>query len=388
MRILICHNEYAAPSGEEHAIRALGELLHCRGHVVDFFLRSSTGIRSTQDKVNAFFSGIHSPNAVASLRNVLAVQRPDVAFVQNLYPFLSPSILPLLRRAGIPVVMRCPNYRLFCPNGLFLSHEELCERCCGGHEYWAILRNCESAWLKSIGYAARNATARLTGRIVDNVDYFIVLSQFQRHKFIANGLSEARVKILPNISPPLPCIAEGSASKDLGTRVTFVGRVSPEKGIEDFIAAARMLPNIPFVVVGNYDRMSSLLRQSPTNVTWTGFLAGAALDDAYRSSRILVIPSRCFEGFPNVITRAMMFDRPVIAARIGAIPEIVAEDVTGLLYSPQCVDELVTKIRLLYQDIDRCSQMGLAGHAKAERCYSREVVGRQLDALLTQVLNL
>lgn len=382
MNILICHNEYAALSGEEHAISEITALMNKNGHTVQNFFRTSSGIRSIRDKYKAFFCGIHSSDAVKSLKQQLAAQRPDIAFVQNLYPFLSPSILTLLHNEGIPVVMRCPNYRLFCPNGLFLCHDVICERCARGHEYWAIFYNCENDRLKSIGYAARNAIARITRRILDNVDYFIVLSEFQRRKFIAYGLSEERMVVLHNVLPDIQYALNEVQRHEIGSWVTFVGRISPEKGIEDFIAAAKFLPDIPFAVIGNYDKMLSLVRQSPSNVKWMGFLNGAALNNAYMRSRILVMPTRCFEGFPNVITHAMFSCIPVIASRIGAIPEIVEEDVTGFLYEPQCIEELVSQIRFLYGDITRCKQMGFAGHSKASRYYNREVVGRRLEEIL------
>jgi len=341
--------------------------------------RSSATIKNKNDRFKAFFSGIRSPEAVNALKNQLASRRPDVAFVQNLYPFLSPSILPLLHNNGIPVVMRCPNYRLFCPNGLFLSHNEICERCAGGNEYWAVLRNCESDLPKSIGYAARNAVARMTKRIISNIDCFIVLSEFQRQKFIDNGIPENKVVILHNV---LPKVSQNVASHNLGAWVTFVGRISPEKGIEDFVDAARLLPDIPFNVVGNYETMAALVKKSPSNIKWRGFLKGKALDDVHKLSRILVMPSRCYEGFPNVITRGMLFALPVIASNIGGIPEIVENGVTGLLYEPKNVDDLVAKIQYLYNDVNKCMKMGIAGQVKAKQNYNREVIGQKLEEIL------
>jgi glycosyltransferase involved in cell wall biosynthesis len=379
VNILICHNEYAAPSGEEHAISEIASLMCDNGHNVEYFFRSSATIKNKKDKFKAFFSGIRSPEAVISLKKQLASRRPDVAFVQNLYPFLSPSILPLLHNNGIPVIMRCPNYRLFCPNGLFLSHNVICERCAGGNEYWAVLRNCESDLPKSIGYAARNAVARMTKRIISNVDCFIVLSEFQRHKFIDNGIPENKVVILHNV---LPKASHNVASHNLGAWVTFVGRISPEKGIEDFVDAARLLPDIPFNAVGNYETMAALVKKSPSNIKWRGFLKGKALDDVHKLSRILVMPSWCYEGFPNVITRGMLFALPVIASNIGGIPEIVENGVTGLLYEPKNVDDLVAKIQYLYNDVNKCMKMGIAGQVKAKQNYNREVIGQKLEEIL------
>ncbi|MBU2623754.1 MAG: glycosyltransferase family 4 protein [Proteobacteria bacterium] len=384
MRILIVHNEYSAPSGEEHALRAIAGLLEENGHQVSWFLRSSADIKGTKAKSLAFFSGIHSPGAVKALRRFLQEHAVDVALVQNLYPLLSPSILPVFRQADIPVVMRCPNYRLFCPIGLHLYRGKICERCLNGREYWCLLRNCENNLSKSAGYALRNATARISRRIVDNVGIFVVLSEFQRQRFIAGGILPERLAVVPNVAPS----ATNGRSDDLGSMVSFVGRVSPEKGIADFLDTAARLPNIPFAVAGGYEQMPGLAQKSSANVRWMGFLTGKDLEAFYRESRLLVFPGRCFEGFPNVITGAMALGKPIIASRLGGVSEIVEHEKTGLLFEPGNISDLTASIKRLYTDPVLCARLGQAGRKKAETDYSRnavyerwrEVLGRALDA--------
>ncbi len=377
MNILIVHNEYGWPSGEEFALQDIEGLLKAAGHEVRWFRRSSAEIQGAAGAVTAFFAGIHNPRACRALKAMLREWHPDAALVQNLYPFLSPSVIPVLRRAGVPVMMRCPNYRLFCPGGLHLSHGAICEKCIGGREYWCVLRNCEGNRFKSLGYALRGFAARITGRILNHVNRFIVLSEFQKKRFVEQGIAPERIDILPNVSPAAPEVAGG-----LGEQVTFVGRVSVEKGIEDFVEAARLLPDISFAVAGATGRMPDLPACSPGNIQWLGFLNESDLNEAYLRSRILVFPSRWFEGFPNVMTRAMLLRRPVIASRIGALPEIVDEGITGLLHTPCDAADLAAKIRELYNDPARCINMGRAGREKVLKCYSPEVVGRTLEEIL------
>lgn len=378
MKILFLHNEYGAISGEEHALRSIAGLLNENDCQFSWFLKSSSSIHSAGDKAWAFFAGIHNPGVVKELRTVLQHHPFDFAFVQNLYPFLSPSILPVLKEFGLPVIMRCPNYRLFCPTGLHLSNGAICERCLGGKEYWCVLRNCEGNLFKSLGYAVRNAAARMTRRILDNVTVFIVLSEFQKERFIAEGIPADRLAILPNIAPA----ATLSLQDEPGYLVSFVGRVSPEKGIDLFLKAAQALPGIQFAVAGSYDQMPDLPRRSPSNVRWLGFLKGPALADLYTQSRVLVLPSLCFEGFPNVITRAMVLGKPVIASRLGAVPQIIEDGRCGLLFEPGNTEELVTRIRELYTNPDLCRSLGMAGRIKAERQYSSAAVYHRLLEIL------
>jgi glycosyltransferase involved in cell wall biosynthesis len=83
-----------------------------------------------------------------------------------------------------------------------------------------------------------------------------------------------------------------------------------------------------------------------------------------------VLPSTCFEGFPTVLAEAMLHGKPVICSRIGGLPEIVEDGVTGLLVEPGDAERLTEKIGFAWDHADRCIQWGGSGRAKAEREYS------------------
>ena len=369
MHILLVHNDYARFSGEENAVEDIAKLLEAHGHRLSWLRRTSSKIGdSTVNKIQALFSGIYSFDARKEMSRILNGEQIDLIQVQNLYPFISPSVLPECRKRGIPVVMRCPNYRLFCPNGLHLTHGKVCERCLGGKEWNCVLQNCEENILKSTGYAVRNATARITGMIRNNVTTFVVLSKFQKQRFINGGIPSDRIGILPNIAP----LVQIPDNADVGETVSFVGRVSKEKGIDEFLAASRKLDQLQFSVVGSTEGMPCIRSEASSNVSIPGFLTGAALDDLFNTSRILVFPSIWFEGFPNVIAKAMAHRKPVIAGRIGAIPEIVEDGVTGLLFEPGNATDLAEKIEFLWNQPDLCQKMGQAGLEKARREYSQE----------------
>lgn len=375
MRVLLAHNRYAKESGEEHAFLEISRLLESNGNQVEHFLKSSDSIRRLADKALAFLTGIHSFSARREMAAILDRQAFDLVHVQNLYPFLSPAILEAVKQRSLPLVMRCPNYRLFCPNGLHYHKNAICERCLGaGREIWCVLRNCEKCWPKSVGYALRNAIARIRKTIVRNVDVFIVLSEFQKKRFMEGGVSEKKIEILPNVVP----LTNGCAPEPPGKLATFCGRVTAEKGILEFLEAARALPDIPFAVAGAIPPATPWRASSPANVEWLGFLDEDALNRLYLNSRMLVFPSKCFEGFPNVITRAMALARPVIASRLGGLPEIVEDGRAGMLFRPGDVSDLVSKIRDLYANLDLCAQLGRQGRDKAKREYSEEAVYRRL----------
>src|SRR5690606_3123561 len=145
---------------------------------------------------------------------------------------------------------------------------------------------------------------------------------------------------------------------------------SPEKGIVEFLQAARTLPKIPFAVAGRLpEELSHLKRGSPENVQWLGFLGAKALDETYRRSRIIAVPGKWFEGFPNVITRAMQHGKPVITSNLGAMASIVDHGRNGWLVEPGNARELAQAINLLYWDPPRCKALGKKGREKAAKYY-------------------
>lgn len=388
MRILYIHNDYAKPSGEEHASGELIQLLREHGHVVEKYSRSSAEIAdSAFGKIKSFFTGIWNPLEAKRLRIYLKRFKPDVAIVQNLYPLLSPSIFKPLKDIHVPVVMRCPNYRLFCPGGLCLDNDgHICEKCFGrGKEWWCIRKNCEKSLFKSVGYAARNAVARKSKAILNGVDVFIVQSAFQKEKFILQGIQGERIGILPGIAP---VITESEEEVQIGNWFTFVGRVSEEKGIYEFIEAAKHLPHLTFKVAGNLDGNFKKPTDMPTNVEFTGFLKGRELDDLYRKSRAIVVPSKWYEGFPNVIVRGMLLKRPVITSDIGAMQSIIDNGVNGITVSPGDTKALKKAIEELSKDENKSIEYGLKGYEKASSLYSREQIYLSLQSIINQAVKI
>ncbi|WP_300504708.1 glycosyltransferase [uncultured Duncaniella sp.] len=369
-------------SGEEHASREIVDLLKEHDHDVKWFTRTSAEIsNSFYGKLKALIAGIYNPYSAHRLSKILDDFKPDIVQVQNLYPLISPSIFKPLKKRNIPVVMRCPNYRLFCPSGLSLDPSgNVCERCWKGDEWNCVKYNCLGSYFKSIGYSLRNSFSRIFKLIINSVDVFIVQSEFQKKKFIVQGIPSHKIGILSGISP----IITKYDNWYLGEFVSFVGRVSKEKGIYEFIEAAKLNPDIPFKVAGNLDENFEIPQNIPSNLEFVGFKKGCELDKFYMQSRIIVVPSKWYEGFPNVIVRGMLIKKPVITTSIGAMQSIINHKENGLLVSPGNAIELAKAIQSLYWDSKTCTEYGLNGFNKANSLYSRERIYTDLSQIYLQ----
>jgi glycosyltransferase involved in cell wall biosynthesis len=383
MNIAIVHNAYGKLSGEEMVIENLAALLKKRGLSVCRFSRSSTEIEDKlSGKAAALFSGIHNPFAAKAFAEFLKMNRPDVVHIHNLYPLISPSILPVCKTLGVPVVMTVHNFRLVCPNGLLMRHSEICHRCLGGREYWCVLRNCEKNIFKSTGYALRNAAARILRRYYENVDHFICLSEFQKDILRGEGLPAEQVSVMTN-----PVSVKVTAPpKTVGNNVLFAGRVSREKGIATLFEAARHCPNIPFIVAGSWQAMPEARELAPINVTLLGALPFEKLGTLYENARLFVLPSVWYEGFPTVLLEAMSHGLAVVCSSIGGLPEIVEDNVTGLLFEPGNAKELAARIQTLCQNPELCKELGEAGRKKLQETYNPEILLDQIIGIYEKVI--
>ena len=302
------------------------------------------------------------------MARIISEGRPDVVHVHNLYPLISPSILLTCREAGVPVVMTCHNHRLICPIGVHFHRGKVCEKCSGGHEYFCALKNCRGNIFESTAYAIRNTLVRKLRLFTDIISIYISMSEFLKCRMAASGFEKRRITVIPNVVS----IPEKNVDPKAGDYVAYVGRISEEKGISILLDALRRLPHIPVCIAGTGPLMPIILRNAPSNATFVGSLDQHGISEFYRKACMLVVPSLCFETFGLVAAEAMSHGIPVIASRIGGLPEVVDDGATGFLFEPGNAEDLATKIKVLWKDPDLCRQMGQAGREKVLREYSED----------------
>lgn len=241
-----------------------------------------------------------------------------------------------------------------------------------------------SSWPKSIGYAIRGYVARKKRHYLDNVTIYYAQTQFQRRRLIEGGLHSSRVYVIPNMVDPRGL----DAAVDPGNYVGYVGRISPEKGIETLRRAATQLSGVTVRMAGSFKDNGDLTSVVPENLLFDGHLERDVLAKFYESSRMLVLPSLCYEGFPAVLIEAGIRGKPVICSRIGGLPEIVDDGVTGLLFEPGNAEDLAEKIRYLWERPDLCRQMGQAGREKVLREYTPQRYYERLMAVFKKAIEL
>lgn len=368
MKIIQVHNHYTVFGGEDKMFGAISRILRHKGHSVRLFERSSRDLIGLKGKTSAFVGGIYSISAKRAFSKILSAESPDIVHVHNLFPLISPSILVACREFNVPVVMCCPNYKLICPTSLHLRNGTVCEMCCGAREYWCILKNCRNNIFESVGYALRTAVARNWRLYQDNVTLYVPPTEFVKRRLVHAGFPENRVIVIPNMVP----LPESGVNGSGGEYVAYAGRISPEKGINTLLEAARQT-ELHVCLAGDYSQVLEIVKKAPQNVQFIGHMNRGQLDEFYRNARFSAVPSVWFEAFGLVAAEAMSYGLPVIASKIGGLVEIIDDGVTGSLFEAGNAKELADKMKLLWKNPDLCRQMGVAGREKVIQEYSEDV---------------
>jgi glycosyltransferase involved in cell wall biosynthesis len=382
MKVLHAYTHHRGGGGAENAVQATVEVCRRHGLSVDVFARRSEDIpRNLLGRLEAGVSAIHAPGSVHSFARALKAFQPDVVHIYDLFPLISPSIVRLCSREGIPVVMNCQQYRLTCPVVTHFREGAICTQCLGGREYRAILNNCRNNLAESITVALYNGRESRSHTLRKYVSRFVAPSEFTRQWLIEHaGLNPDRVTAIA----PVVSIPDTAADPASGEYIAFGGRFVAEKGIATVLAAARA-GGLPFRLSRNEAYRVDV--PVPPDIRVEVTRSRLDLADFYRNARALVFPSIWFETFGLVGAEAMSHGIPVIASRIGALTELIEDGVDGLLFEPGNSDDLAEKAARLWNSPELCRRMGCAARRKAISLWSPERHFERLLKLYEDVRN-
>lgn len=388
MKVLLAHGAYQQFGGEDSVVRAETELLKSHGDEVYLYSRHNDEIK----EFNALQKGLFFPQTIYSwktsheIRDVVRQFKPDVAFVHNVYPLISPSAYYTLHALKVPAVQVLHNFRPFCPNGFYYTQGQICEACKGGNYLNAVRKRCyKDSYSLSALYGLALGLNRLGG-MLDKIPAFICLTEFFRIKMKEVGIPDSRLFVRPNFvqAPALP--------KDRATGngyALYMGRLSPEKGCWTLIHAFEQLPNVPLKIVGTgpmgQELRDYLEKRGSRNIELLGFKTGDEKWDILRNALCLVMPSEWYENFPVTALEGFTACKPVVASRIGGLPYIVEEGKCGLLFEAGNVSELVQKIQYLVDHPHDATRMGNGARLLTETKYGPDQAYRNLIEIFSRV---
>lgn len=409
MRILQIDNHHRVLGGAERYYFDLAKLLRNKGHEIAFFSMLDPKSISTSwdkyfvgyinfggskflDRLQILLRMFYSHEAKLKMRKLLDAFQPDMVHIHNIYYYLSPSILPEIKKRNIPIVQTVHDYHLISPN-VNLSHNgRVCEITKRTKFYKAIFHKCVKNSYKATFMAVVASYIQTYFKLFKkNVDYFIAPSMFIKNKLIEYGFNSKKIVHLPNFTyfSSSPQIEKPQKER----YVLYFGRLAEEKGIFFLLNLAEKLAGIKFKIVGDppdestSKQIVNLVKKNKSkNITLLGYQNAPALQKTILKSFFVIVPSLWYENMPYSILESYALGKPVVAADIGGIPEIVKDRKTGLLFKPGDLEDCKEKILWLWNNPKLIELMAKNAKKYAEAKFNPERHYEQLMKIYKRAL--
>jgi len=371
MRILLVHNHYQWPGGEDAVFFAERDLLLANGHDVRTLTVHNERI-SRMPTVAVAAATLWSQDGYRRVKAEIQRHRPDIMHVHNTFPLLSPAVFHAAHAEGVPVVYTLHNFRLVCPAATLFREGTGCRDCLGRTVAWpGVAHACyQGSRLRTAGVAAMLVLHKSLGTWATKVTRFIVMTEFARRLLReAAVVPDQRVVVKPHFVPTDPGIGSGG-----GGFALFVGRLAREKGLETLFAAWHEVGGLPLKVVGD-GPLAPLVREASAtqpSVEWLGQRSHAEVLELLGAATVLVFPSPWYETFGLVLIEAFARGTPVIAARAGGTAEIVEEGKSGLLFEPGDASELAGSLQRMLASPSAYAYMRHEARQRYVRAYTAD----------------
>lgn len=342
-RILFVHNSYQQKGGEDSVVDDEINLLRENGHDVFEYRVSNDKIKS-MNKLDLLKTTIWSKYSTQDIKKITDNFSPDICHIHNTFPLISPSIYWELDKKNIPIVQTLHNFRIACPQAMFLREGKICESCLGKIPLHGIVHGCyRDSITQTAALSSMLVTHRILGTWKNKVTSYIALNEFSKEKFISAGIPSEKIKIKPNF-----VIKTNQEQHDREDYFLYVGRLSKEKGISTLLEAFKNLPSKKLLVAGDGPEKSILMGHD--NINCIGHVGKEQVINLLLKAKAIIIPSICYENFPKIVVEAMAYGTPIIASNIGSLAAIIENNFNGFLFEPNNAESLIKKIDFINEN--------------------------------------
>ncbi len=274
--------------------------------------------------------------------------KPDVVHLHNIHSYLSPVVARVAHERGCRVVWTLHDYKPVCPSYSMLRDGKPCELCLSDGNA-VVKHRCMKGSLPASVAARIEALKWNSYTLQRYTDAFICPSRFMRDMMVKGGYDEAKLQVLPNfIDAERAAIIEqaATAATTRGDHCCYVGRLSPEKGVDTLLEAVSRMPEVSLTVVGGGPLEEQYRERyaTATNIRFTGQCTPVQAVQHVMAARLLVVPSVWYENNPLSVIEALCAGTPVVGARIGGIPELIDAE-SGMTFAAGDVNDLTAALK-------------------------------------------
>ncbi|MBQ9550519.1 MAG: glycosyltransferase [Lachnospiraceae bacterium] len=317
MNILLIHNFYRIPGGEDTVFKNEAELLRRHGQNVITYTKDNADMEPRDLLSKAVFSEL----SFRGVRNLIRANDIDIVHVHNERFLISPSVFLAAKEEKVPVIRTLHNFRMLCINAMLYRDGRICRECLKDGKTVklpALLHGCyHGNRLHTLMNLRINSYAESKG-LYKGVKY-IALTDFNKEIFTSAGFDPADIYVKPNFSFGFE-VKEGE-SEDKRRDFLYLGRLDPLKGIEDILSGWKKLPEsfVLNVAGGGDEEYEKKLRDDyeAYNIRFLGRVENEEALRLLESSKALIFASKWYEGFPMTIIESFSRKTPVIGLDLG-----------------------------------------------------------------------
>ncbi len=400
MKIIIANLRYFISGGPERYLFNIKHLLESYGHVViPFSIKHNKNEPTVYDSyfLDAMGSGeevyykdyrknnftdirhlfgrlFYSFEAKSKFSKLIRDVQPDLVYVLYYENKISPSIIDAAKKYKLPVVLRISDFGIICATNHFYQgrKQEICEKCIKKDRRHLVINKCfhdsySYSLLKYFSYLLHDFL-----RIQNKIDAYVIPSEFTATKFVEHGIPREKISHIPTFFN----FKNNPGNIHYGDFALYIGRIDPEKGINTMIDAF-VDTEYPLKIIGfsssDYDsKMIQYLKGKKHNISFLGRMDFDEMAGYIQECLFTILPSECYDNFPNAVLESFAFKKAVIAANIGSLRELVEHEKTGLLFEQRDSVDLRNKMIDLFTNKDKAQVLGENSYVKLMDEFSQE----------------
>ena len=368
-KVLIVHNYYQIPGGEETVVANERQLLEEHGHKVVLYTRHNDELKKMNilQKIYLPFTTIFSLRTYKEVKRIIREQNIDVVHVHNTLSLISPSVYYAAVKMNVPAVQTIHNFRFLCPGATFYRDGHICEDCMSKGLFCAIKHKCyRNSRAETFICTVSTWIHRHTG-ILGKID-FITLTDFNREKLLQlKQIRPNKVFVKPNFTfKPSSISYEEEAQRNY---YLFIGRIEEGKGVKLLIEASKQIKQQVFIA-GDGPLRKEMEKTAPSNVKFLGYTDHNTLMGLIGKAKAVILPSQWYEGFSMTIPEAFAMHTPMIVGDIGNNGALIVDGHNGMKFKYDSAGDLIKTLER-FEQTDKAA-LGEGAYSDYLNMYSAE----------------